>query len=418
MENKKVKRVKFFPEQYNAFNFSTQFGAVIAGVQSGKTFVGSYWAAKKIQEYAKEGVGAIIAPTYKILRQSTLTKFFSEFPSLRRYYKEQKGELLLPTGEIVYIRSADNPLGLEGMTLNWWWLDEGGQVNRLVWTILRSRVSTTGGQGMITTTPYNMGWLYRDFYMPWKSKIDDSLSVFGWRSVDSPYFSKEFYEQEKKRLRPEEFARRYMGEFRKMEGIVYDLPQKQIIEPNDIKARAEARIIGVDWGFRNPAAIGVYYKYDNVWYVVDEWKRTEKTTAEIIEVLKAKQKEHRVADRDIYPDPAEPDRIEECWRAGIKVNKGVKKDIKGGISYIQQLIRDERFYVFSSCKDHLDEIETYHYPEEDDGKPAKDEPVKENDHLMDAMRYAIFTFSYGNREPQWQQPIEAEIKPYYPELGI
>jgi hypothetical protein len=36
-----TRKVKFFLEQYNAFNFTTQFGAAIAGVQSGKTFLGS-----------------------------------------------------------------------------------------------------------------------------------------------------------------------------------------------------------------------------------------------------------------------------------------------------------------------------------------------------------------------------------------
>jgi len=44
-------KVKLFGSQYYAFNFTTQFGAAVAGVQSGKTFVGSYWSAKKIQEF-------------------------------------------------------------------------------------------------------------------------------------------------------------------------------------------------------------------------------------------------------------------------------------------------------------------------------------------------------------------------------
>ena len=401
--------VKFFPQQFEAFGFSTQFGAVICGVQSGKTFLGVHWAGKKTTEFPDKN-GAIIAPTYKLLHQSTLPKFFEIFPELRHYYKAQAGEIQLPTGGIIYIRSADNPLGLEGMTLHWWWLDEGGMTSILTWTVLRSRVGMTGGQGLITTTPYNLKWLYTDFYL--KKDQDKNLSAYSWKSIDSPYFSKEFYEAEQSRLRPEEFARRYMGEFKKMTGLVYELPDEQVINVKDIMVKAEARIIGVDWGYRNPAAISVLYLYDKVWYVVDEWKRSERTTAEIIQVIKNKISSHRVT--AVYPDPAEPDRIEECRRANIPVME-TNKDVKGGVSNIQQLIREKRFYIFNTCQEHLNEISMYHYPEEAEDKESKDVPEKFNDHLMDAMRYAIHSF-----EPErYEQPKATEgLKPYYPEIGF
>src|SRR5216683_2608917 len=96
--------IELFDQQFAAFNFKTQFGAAIAGVQGGKTFLGSVWAGKKINEFPDKD-GCIIAPTYKILQQSTLTKFFQQFPQLRRYYKEQKSVIELPTGGRVFIRS-------------------------------------------------------------------------------------------------------------------------------------------------------------------------------------------------------------------------------------------------------------------------------------------------------------------------
>jgi hypothetical protein len=160
------KTIELFGPQFAGFNFKTQFGAAIAGVQSGKTFLGSVWAGKKIQEFPK-GVGIIGAPTYKILQQSTLPKFFQNFPELRRYFKESKGIIELPTGGTVYCRSFDQPLGVEGITANWIWLDEAGQMPLLAWTISKSRVAMTGGQIFISTTPYTLNWLYQEFYLPW-----------------------------------------------------------------------------------------------------------------------------------------------------------------------------------------------------------------------------------------------------------
>src|SRR3990167_10670761 len=228
MTEQRERTVKLFSKQFDGFNFTTQFGAAVAGVQSGKTFLGVHWAGKKIMEFPDKN-GVIVAPTYKILQAATLKKFFEIFPELRQYYKEQKGEISLPTGGTVFIRSADNPLGIEGITADWVWLDEGGMCSVLTWTVLRSRVSMTGGQILITTTPYNMGWLYQDFYKTLKKGLDSQLSFFSWPSIANPYFSKEFYEAEKRRLSTDEFGRRYMGEFKKMSGLIWDLPEEQII---------------------------------------------------------------------------------------------------------------------------------------------------------------------------------------------
>jgi phage terminase large subunit len=403
------KTVRLFPIQYDAFNFSTQFGAAIAGVQSGKTYLGAHWAGKKMCDYPTKN-GMIVAPTYKILQAATLNKLWEVFPELRKYYKEQKGEISLPTGGTVYIRSAENALGIEGITAHWGWLDEGGQCSLLTWTVMRSRVSMTSGQILITTTPYNLGWLYRDFFL--RVKEDKQLSVFTWQSIDNPGFSKEFYDAERMRLRPEEFARRYMGKFEKMTGLVYDLPLTQIAEPMDWLTKTETRIMGVDWGYRNPAAIMVLYLRDNVWYVVDEWKETEKTNPEIIQVLNIKLKDQRA--EYVYPDPAEPDRIAEARLAGVPVME-VSKDIKGGVSFVQELIRTKRLFVCSNCKYTLDELSMYHYPEEEEGKTPKDEPFKFNDHLMDALRYALY--SHRGVGAQFG-PASQPLNPYFPEIGI
>jgi phage terminase large subunit len=409
--NEKV--VKLFKTQYEAFKSEAQFTAAVAGVQSGKTFLGAHWAGRKIIEYPK-GVGIIVAPTYKVLQQATLKKFFEVLPQLRKYYKEQKGEIELPTGGTVFIRSADSPLGIEGISPQWWWLDEGGMTSELTWTVLRSRVSMTGGKGLITTTPYNVGWLYQKFYKPWKEGSDTNLAFFTWRSIDNPNFPQDFYKAEKSRLRPEEFARRYMGEFQKMTGLIWDLPSEAIIGPVEIATKAQARLIGVDWGFRNPAGIIVAYLYDQVWYVVDEWKQANRTTAELIQVIRNLITKHQVT--NVYADPAEPDRIEECRRAGVPIYEA-NNDVITGINKVSQAIYEKRFKVFNTCPELIDEMSMYHYLEQGptlEGKrDPKEQPEKFNDHLCDALRYPIASYAPMRII---QQQVEAP-KYYYPELG-
>ena len=385
--------IRLHPKQFDAYNFTKQFGAAIAGVQSGKTYVGALWAGKKIGEFP-QGIGIIAAPTYKILEQSTLQKFFTLFPELKKYHKEQKGEIQLPEGGTVYIRSMDSPLGAEGVTANWIWADEAGQMPRLAWTVMRSRVSTTGGQIFFTTTWYNLGWLYQDIFIPWQNKTDNHIDVFQWRSIDNPFFPKEFYEAEKSRLAPEEFARRYDAIPTKMEGLVWDIPQSQIIQETErIKAQlsnAERVFGGVDWGYTNPSAIVIVKVKDGKYYLVDEWKMEARTTGEVIDTCK--QFENLYGVNKWFPDPAEPDRLEEMRRAGLNVGS-IKKAVALNIEKVRDLIRGKLFFVLDTCRQFLDEVELYHY---DDGDVKKEVPVKINDHLCDALQYAIVGASGEN----------------------
>lgn len=395
------KRIELFGQQFAAFNFQTQFGAAIAGVQSGKTFLGSIWAGKKIQEFPK-GNGIIGAPTYKILQQSTLDKFFQNFPMLRKYYKEAKGEIELPTGGKVFVRSFDQPLGAEGITANWEWVDEAGQMPRLAWTILKSRVAMTGGQILITTTPYSLNWLHEEFYLPWQRHEDSRLSVFTWASIDNPNFPKEHFEAEKKRLSPEEFARRYCGEFSKMEGLVYDLPKDQIIVARPINVRDV--ILGFDFGFHNAAA-GVVIKIDNDsnYFLTNEYYESGKVQDEIESDLKKLQLETNF--RDVYPDPAEPDRIENMKRHGFYV-KNVDKNVVLGIDRVRELIRKRQLFVFDTCKDVIDEFNSYRY----DPEKPKEEPIKMNDHCMDAIRYAVY--NHNAKSMPMPAPTIGLIRPF------
>lgn len=376
--------IQLFKKQGEAFLCKKQFILVCCGIQSGKTYLGATWARNKIDKFPNKN-GLISAPTYKILNQSTLDKFFSLFPDLRKFYKEQKSIIELPTGGKVFIRSADQPLGIEGMTVHWAWLDEYGQAPKLAWTVVRSRVSTTGGQVMITTTPYAMNWLYGDVYERWAKKEDPDIAVFTWKSIENPFFPKSYYDKERTRLSKEEFRRRYEGEFSRMEGLVYeDFTTDLIIEPRVIEGISTTA--GVDFGFTNPTAIEVIRKdKDGKFYVIDEYYEAGKTQEEINQACLFLKRKHNI--KAFYPDTAEPDRILSMRKAGL-VCIEEKKDIAAGIDKVRSLFREKRLFVFRTCSNLIDELQTYHYQEQDE-KEIKEEPVKDKDHACDALRYNI-----------------------------
>ncbi|HEY8541382.1 MAG TPA: terminase large subunit, partial [Pseudothermotoga sp.] len=91
----------------------------------------------------------------------------------------------------------------------------------------------------------------------------------------------------------------------------------------------------------------------------------------------------------IYADSAEPARIEEIARAGFNIYPA-KKDVKDGIDFLKR----KMIYLYKDCTNTIKEIQMYKWKENKNGE-ILDEPVKFNDHAMDAMRYAVYT--YQNR---------------------
>ncbi len=148
-------------------------------------------------------------------------------------------------------------------------------------------------------------------------------------------------------------------------------------------------IEGLDFGWTNAmASITIERGRDGIFRIDNEWYKTERTTKDLIEEHLNYAKPH-----SIYPDPAEPDRIEEIRRAGFRcvdVKKG-KDSIKAGIEAIQGLIIQGRFLINKNCVNTIAEIESYHYPDKQDNKNESEIPVDEDNHAMDAIRYALYT---------------------------
>jgi len=89
----------------------------------------------------------------------------------------------------------------------------------------------------------------------------------------------------------------------------------------------------------------------------------------------------------IYCDSSESNRITEIKRAGFNANPG-DKNVKDGIDFIKTC----KIFSNGRNKNINNEMLSYCYKKDKDGN-IFDEPLKCNDHAMDAIRYAIYTHS-------------------------
>jgi len=140
-------------------------------------------------------------------------------------------------------------------------------------------------------------------------------------------------------------------------------------------------IWGLDFGFNNPSALLKIGIKDGNLYLLEEMYKTGLTNQDLIKELRKRI----VTFESIYADSAEPARIEEIRRAGFRIYPA-QKDVTDGLDFVKR----QRIFIHKGCSNTIKEIQGYKYKEDKDGN-VLDEPVKFADHLMDAMRYAIYT---------------------------
>lgn len=140
---------------------------------------------------------------------------------------------------------------------------------------------------------------------------------------------------------------------------------------------------GQDFGFNNPnAAVEVKIIGRNV-YINELLYESQLTNTQLIRKLKNEYP--HIQHIKGYLDAAEPARIKEFEDAGFNVSPA-QKDVNAGIDKVKSY----NIYVTKNSKNVINELDLYQWKLDKNNEPL-DEPKKENDHSMDAVRYAIFT---------------------------
>jgi len=139
---------------------------------------------------------------------------------------------------------------------------------------------------------------------------------------------------------------------------------------------------GLDFGYNVPTALVKCCLKDGNQLWVDELiYQTYLTNSELI----IRMKDLLPAHASIYADAAEPQRIAEIRKAGLNC-KSADKSVKDGIDKMKRM----KVFVTRRSTNILKERQGYKWKEDANGNLV-DEPVKFNDHALDAIRYAVHT---------------------------
>ena len=261
---------------------------------------------------------------------------------------------------------------------------------------MRPTLTPRRGVALFMGTPKGFTHLY-DLYNFGETKKD--FKSFKFTTYDNPFIPVDEIEQVRVDLPEDKFEQEYLASFMKTQGLVYQDFSREKNVTTDFPENYTDTIIGIDFGYTNPAAIiPIGIDGDRGYWIKEEWYKSKQTTDQIAEqALLYKSTK-------AYPDPAEPDRIAILNKAGLNCRE-VSKDIVAGVDHVRELFKQGRIHIHPDCKNLIYELETYRYPDKKPENNEAEKPVKENDHALDALRYALYTFKpiIKNNDPIFEQ---------------
>jgi len=389
------------PEQQEFISLDSRWSGFVGGIRSGKTYAGALKMLLKCVEPQRAGLNALVGgATYPMLRDAIIPTVLEVFPrELIIDYNQTNSTMKLSNGITMFFRPLEIERHIDrirGTEYNLAWLDEGAYLPKYAFDVVQGRLSQgKDARGWITTSPRGFNWVWDDLVNP--ERTTGYQAVIGVSSDKNPTLPKEWIEDIKRNYSEAYLQQEFYGKFVKFEGLVYPefeetkhiLPEHiadGLSQPNKTPLLGNIRryIYGYDAGYRNPRVyLEIAITTEDVYVVTREWYKPNWLLSESINTFTI-----GYHGGECYCDPSAKSDIEELRNKGIDADSA-KNEVMGGIQHIKSLFTNNQLYVSERCHNLIKELQLYRWDKD------KDQPVKEADHALDALRYAVYTDSLG-----------------------
>lgn len=339
----------------------------------------------------------VVRKTGRTIRNSVfrlLTEMISE-AELTPYFSINKTEMTITciTGSSLITSGLDDVEKLKSVAnVNRLWVEEASEITEKDFNQLDLRLrgqSKIGYQLTLTFNPISeTHWLKKSFF-----DVGRPNSFVLKTTYKDNLFLDEQYIQTLLQLEKEDYQyyRIYaLGEWGSIGNIIYSNWEKQDL--SDIKYTFDNLYNGLDFGFADDPTAYVRAHLDNkrkTIYIFDEFALRGLFIDDVANELKT-----RIGNEYITCDSAEPRSVSDLKRNGIRALSAKKGpgSIEHGIKWLQ----GHKIIVDESCTETIRELSTYKYKEDKDGNVIA-KPVDSNNHILDALRYALESEMAGNQ---------------------
>lgn len=233
------------------------------------------------------------------------------------------------------------------------------------------------------------------FKKRWIDKLSEkNLIRIHFTMEDNPSLSKKTIERYKNLFVGVFFDRFILGLWVMAEGLIYSMYEDCFQEPPD--GQPEAECLSIDYGTMNAFAAIIWAKYGATWYATNEYYYSgrdtgiQKTDEEYLNDLNEFIGSRKNLETII--DPSAASFIALLRKSGRYSVKKADNAVLDGIRMTATALKTGKIKIAPWLVNWRDEAASYIW---DEKATNEDAPVKEKDHLMDAMRYFVKTKRIG-----------------------
>ena len=361
--------------------------------RAGKTWILIYAFIAHIAKYENKGYSFILGGTNQAsIRRNVLNDLEDILGYELKLTKDNHFKLF---GNKVYVfdgANADSYKKMRGFTSYGAFLNEATTLHDSFVKEAISRCSGEGARIYMDTNPENPTHTVKTDYVDKDGqKLSNgqlNIKAFNFTLYDNTFLNKEYIESiEASTPTGMFYDRDILGIWVASEGVVYTDFNKDIhyIKEADIKGvQFKKYFAGVDFGWEHfGSMVVVGLGLDDKYYLLKEYAYQHKDIEYWVNIAKDIIKEY--GNINFYCDYARPDYINRLRVNGIRALNG-RKEVIEGISTIATLFKTNKLLVLED-KVNLFKKEIYNYV----WAKGKDEPIKQNDDVLDSLRYAIYT---------------------------
>lgn len=358
--------------------------------RSGKTYLDFKWIIPiRIRErIGKDGLAVILGVTKSTIERNVLE------PMRNLYGDELVGPISSDNtawifGEKCYCLGAEKVSQvskIRGASIKYCYGDEVADWSEEVFALLKSRLDKEYSCFDGTYNPqYPNHWL--------KKFLESDADIFSqtYTIDDNPFLPPAFVENLKKEYAGTVFYDRYiLGRWTLAEGLVYPMFSKEANVTSETGG-AGKYYISCDYGTQNPTVFCLWRMdkgcavMEKEYYHSGRATNRQKTDEEYYQDLERFADGYNVERIVIDPSAAS---FSECIRRHGKFAVWkANNDVLDGIRLTAACIKSGRIKFHESCTHAFDEFGLYSW----DKDAAEDKVIKENDHVLDAVRYFVMT---------------------------
>jgi hypothetical protein len=201
------------PWQQEVFKDQTRFKVVAAGRRCGKSRMAAVTLLIEGLKCPQGSAVLYVSPTMGQSRQIIWDLLLDLGRDIIQNSHVNNLDITLINGARIYVRGADRPDTLRGVSLTYAVLDEVADIKPEAWEqVIRASLSDKRGRALFIGTPKGRNWFYDTFKLG-ESEDDPDWKSWHFTTADNPLIDQKEIESAKKTLSSFAFKQEYMASF-------------------------------------------------------------------------------------------------------------------------------------------------------------------------------------------------------------